>query len=110
MKLQTLRPRIGSLSGRLTSLQAQGVDRLRGRAAVTRRERFLHEHPLCVECERQGRVTAATVPDHIVALVNGGADDESNLQALCAECHRKKTARDLGHKARPTIGLDGWPE
>ena len=30
--------------------------------------------------------------DHIVPLALGGADDESNWQAICAEpCHRKKT-------------------
>jgi 5-methylcytosine-specific restriction enzyme A len=60
-------------------------------------------------CEEEGRTTAATVPDHIVALVNGGADTESNLQSLCAEHHRQKTARDLGHSQKPTIGADGWP-
>lgn len=66
-------------------------------------------HPLCVECKKAGRVTLATVPDHIVALTNGGEDSESNLQSLCDECHRIKTAQDLGHKIRPQIGLDGWP-
>lgn len=85
------------------------TDRMRGRAAVDRRRRWLEAHPLCAECEKAGRVTAATVPDHIVALVNGGADTEDNLQSLCQECHRKKTSRDLGHTAKPQIGTDGWP-
>lgn len=84
--------------------------RLRGRAAVKRRARWLRLHPLCVECQRAGRVTAATVPDHIVALVNGGQDTEENLQSLCAPCHEIKTARDLGYKVRAKIGPDGWPE
>lgn len=87
-----------------------GTDkRLRGRAAVERRRRFLQANPLCVECKRKGRVTEATVPDHVVALVNGGEDTEDNLQALCAKCHEVKTAKDLGHKRKPTIGPDGWP-
>lgn len=83
-------------------------DRLRGRKGVQRRKRWLEDNPLCVECAKADRVTAATVPDHIVALVNGGADDETNLQSLCADHHRDKTARDLGHKPRPRIGVDGW--
>lgn len=94
MKLKTLKP----------------IDRLRGRAAVKRRARWLQDHPLCVECDKAGRITAATVPDHVVALVNGGEDTEANLQSLCDECHRIKTAKDLGHKPKPTIGVDGWPE
>lgn len=85
------------------------TDRLRGRKGVERRKRWLEDNPLCVECTKLNRVTAATVPDHIVALVNGGADDETNLQSLCADHHRDKTARDLGHKAKRVIGPDGWP-
>jgi 5-methylcytosine-specific restriction enzyme A len=90
-------------------MKLQKVERLRGRAAVERRRRFLAEHPLCVECEKAGRVTAATVPDHIVALINGGPDTWDNLQALCEEHHAEKTALDLGHRVKRTIGPDGWP-
>lgn len=32
--------------------------------------------------------------DHVVALVNGGADDCHNYQALCPNCHRQKTTYD----------------
>lgn len=87
-----------------------GDKRLRGRAGVERRRRWLEAHPLCVECQKAGKVTAATTPDHIVALVNGGEDTEANLQSLCDEHHRQKTARDLGYRLKPTIGPDGWPE
>lgn len=90
-------------------MKQQKPERLRGRAGVERRKRWLYDHPLCEECERQGRVTAATVPDHIVALVNGGKDTEDNLQSLCTECHKAKTAKDLGYRLKPTIGPDGWP-
>lgn len=85
------------------------TERLRGRKGVERRKRWLDANPLCVECARADRVTAATVPDHIVALVNGGVDDETNLQSLCDEHHREKTARDLGHAPKRSIGPDGWP-
>ena len=85
------------------------TDRLRGRKGVERRKRWLEENPLCVECKKLDQVTAATVPDHIVALVNGGADDETNLQSLCDDHHRQKTARDMGYTPRRTTGPDGWP-
>lgn len=84
-------------------------ERQRGRKWMTIRARYLREHPLCVECERKGFARPATQLDHIVALVNGGTDDESNYQGLCDEHHKAKTAKDLGRTRRPQIGLDGWP-
>jgi len=39
--------------------------------------------------------------DHIKALCNGGDMwDESNLQVLCNECHKKKTKSDLNERKR----------
>lgn len=32
--------------------------------------------------------------DHILALYKGGSNDESNLVALCPNCHRKKTVAE----------------
>jgi len=37
--------------------------------------------------------------DHVVALVNGGENRESNLAALCSWCHDKKTKLDVAKKA-----------
>jgi 5-methylcytosine-specific restriction enzyme A len=84
--------------------------RLRGRAGQRRRERVLMLNPLCVICKRNNRVTAAVQVDHIKALSNGGADDESNLQGLCLDCHKTKTAQDLGYKIKRQVGIDGIPE
>jgi 5-methylcytosine-specific restriction protein A len=57
------------------------------------RELFLAEHPLCSECERQGRTRAATVLDH--REPHGGDYekfwDQSNWQSLCQSCHSIKT-------------------
>jgi 5-methylcytosine-specific restriction enzyme A len=85
------------------------MKRLRGRKLQERRKRLLMRRPLCVHCQAQGRVTAATVLDHVVALINGGTDTEDNLQPLCDECHRLKTAADTGKTVKVQTGLDGWP-
>jgi 5-methylcytosine-specific restriction enzyme A len=75
---------------------------------MTIRAAFLSANPLCVVCMAKGRVAPSTELDHIVALLHGGGERD-NYQALCHECHRDKTAQDLGRKASPHIGLDGWP-
>lgn len=67
------------------------------------------QHPLCVRCEAQGRVEPAVELDHRIPLHKGGPDTEDNWQGLCVECHRIKSAADVGKRARPTIGPDGWP-
>jgi len=58
------------------------------------RKRHLLKHPLCVECERRGRFTPATVVDHIIPH-EGRLElfwDENNIQSLCKSCHDRKTA------------------
>jgi 5-methylcytosine-specific restriction endonuclease McrA len=34
--------------------------------------------------------------DHAKPLFEGGSNDESNLQALCAQCHRVKSVQERG--------------
>ncbi len=55
----------------------------------------MSKHPLCVACKRQGRLTPATVVDHIIPH-RGNKEvfwDTSNWQPLCETCHNQKTAR-----------------
>jgi len=49
---------------------------------------------LCVACSQSGRVSLATVADHIVPLAEDGRDNEANMQGLCADCHATKTAEE----------------
>ncbi len=59
---------------------------------------FLKQHPLCVECQKKGRVTAANVVDHIERH-EGSLDkfwNSDNWQALCKPCHDRKTAYEVG--------------
>lgn len=65
--------------------------------------------PLCRRCRERGIVTAATVPDHIKPLAQGGTDDDSNIRCLCQCCHDEVTAEQFGHRKRLAIGADGWP-
>lgn len=88
-----------------------GTPRLRGRKAVEQRKRRLAEEPLCRLClsKTPSVVSASVVPDHIKPLYLGGADQDDNIQCLCAECHTGKTARDMGYVVKTAFGLDGWP-
>lgn len=90
-------------------VEHQIARRIRGRALQKLRARLLADSPLCVLCRKQGRVTPATEIDHVVALTNGGGNEDENLQCLCSECHELKTLEDLGQKPRQAFGVDGWP-
>ena len=59
------------------------------RQSILKRDSYL-----CQECLRNGKYQVAEDVDHIVPLTQGGTDDESNLQSLCHECHKIKTARE----------------
>lgn len=75
----------------------RGSARERGytRAWEIARAAWLKQHPLCAECERQGRVTPATVVDHIVPHRGSRAKfwKSDNFQSLCVTCHQRKTGQ-----------------
>lgn len=53
--------------------------------------------PCCVECQKQGKVTAVEIVDHIIP-VHVRPDlrlDRDNTQSLCRACHAVKTHRDI---------------
>lgn len=57
------------------------------------RKLFLERNPLCVECRKEGRLTPATVVDHVIPH-RGDQKlfwDEGNWQPLCKEHHDRKT-------------------
>lgn len=84
------------------------------------RARYLQRHPLCRMCEQAGRLTPATVVDHITphklgaALRSGNPEairkaralfwDETNWQPLCKQHHdsTKQRIEKRGHE----IGCD----
>ena len=62
-----------------------------GRAWKRIRDRYIKAHPLCEECEKQGRLTPAEEVHHIRPLSKGGGNEKSNLMALCKSCHSRIT-------------------
>lgn len=56
-----------------------------------RRAEHLKVEPLCRECKRENRITAAEMVDHIIPIKQGGETlAEANLQSLCNTCHARK--------------------
>jgi 5-methylcytosine-specific restriction protein A len=60
---------------------------------------FLRAGKRCEECTLL--IVGKLLPeyDHKVALINGGAHAEVNLQLLCSECHKVKTRADVAEKS-----------
>lgn len=86
-----------------------GTARQRGYNAQWERDRtaYLVAHPLCVECLRQGRVTPATVLDHVTPHRGDRVLflDPYNRQGLCVPCHGAKTVRESITTTTPLSNL-----
>lgn len=85
------------------------MKRLRGRKLQERNKKLARRNPLCVRCKAKGIVRAAVEWDHIIPLYKGGKDEESNLQGLCADCHKDKTREDMGMKPKVAFDVYGNP-
>lgn len=89
-----------------TKRDRRAVDNRRGSAASRGydhhwqkyRPEYLRRHPLCRTCAAAGRVTVATVVDHIIPH-RGDMElfwDPTNHQPQCKKCHDIKTATEDG--------------
>ena len=87
----------------------------RGYTGAWRRARlaYLNTHPLCVYCQQAGRITAATVVDHIQPHRGDKVLfwARANWQALCQPCHDRHKAKleRSGAEALVGCGVDGMP-
>jgi 5-methylcytosine-specific restriction protein A len=85
--------------------KATPTKRTTGRKLQRMRAELFARSPLCALCDAAGRVTLATQRDHIKPLAEGGADDNTNTQALCADCHdRKSSSEAVRGRARSFAG------
>jgi 5-methylcytosine-specific restriction protein A len=73
------------------AFRSSDVRRIRGGRLQRLRKQLFDRAPLCAQCEAAGRVTMATIRDHVIPLAEGGTDDESNVQPLCQVCSDLKT-------------------
>ena len=80
------------------------IPRLRGTTLQNARRRLLEQQPLCVECLAVGKVTPATIRDHIIPLAEGGLEDRANTncQMLCVLCHERKRIAEATRGLRRT--------
>lgn len=105
MKLPTLQSSLPMLDTRRIPTMQAGSWRTSDQSAAQRgygykwqkaREGFLRSHPLCVMCQAEDRVTAATVVDHKIPHRGDQALfwDRGNWQSLCATHHSRDKQRE----------------
>lgn len=84
---------------RVLDTKAGATRRVRGRAWMTTRERIAkRDRYRCGACGRPWDSQCDQV-DHVVPLEQGGSNDDGNLQLLCGECHRVKSADEARRRA-----------
>ncbi len=99
-----------------TSPQSRGY----GHEWTKTRERILkRDHGICQPCQKQGNMHTGNEVDHIVSKAEGQRlgwaqdriESDANLQTICHEAHKAKTAQEQGRTLQPkqTIGIDGFP-
>lgn len=71
----------------------------------------LRKEPLCVFCERLGKVTPATIADHVRPHRGDEAlfFDGDNLQSLCKPCHDGAKQQLEKSGTLRGCGVDGVP-
>jgi 5-methylcytosine-specific restriction protein A len=90
--------------------QRRGTAAQRGYDRAWQRVRgaFLKAHPLCVECERRGKVRPAEVVHHLKPVEDFPELrlKWSNLEGLCRDCHERHHGRKAGGGG---CDASGWP-
>ena len=88
MKIPTVRIPDPNRDRKIVSDKA-ALNKRRGRSK--RRMRILSRDSfVCNHCSQPFPESNLEV-DHVIPLVQGGSDDDHNLQTLCKPCHLKKT-------------------
>lgn len=95
-RIATLEPKIKPMTGGGWRAGKTTTSRGYGYRWQQLRALFLRANPVCVYCEREGRLKIATVVDHITP--HRGDDrlfwDQANWQSLCKHCHDSIKAKE----------------
>jgi 5-methylcytosine-specific restriction protein A len=101
-----------------TSRHARGYGKAweKTRKRILERDSYLCQ---CRHCKAEGRTKVANEVDHIVSKARAKqlgwselqTEADSNLGAINAACHRRKSTEEQGGTFKPKqrVGLDGWP-
>ena len=60
---------------------------------------FDRHHGICWRCTRKIAAGERWQCDHVIAVINGGKNWESNLAPLCSWCEPEKNAEDVAEKS-----------
>jgi len=96
-KIKMLKPKVAEVRTAVAKTLTTRTARIAGKgrqliaARIMRRANGLCE---CADCKLLPVPRIAHEVDHIVPLWEGGAESDTNRQALNAECHAKKTAAE----------------
>jgi len=105
VSLSTLKPRLATANTSRVGIMQPGSWRTDKQTSTQRgygyawqkaRAGHLRSHPLCVYCEREGRVTAATIVDHKVPHRGNQTLfwDQTNWQSMCKPHHDGQKQRE----------------
>ena len=85
----------------------------------TRKRILQRDFGICQPCKLNGYIHPGNEVDHIVSKAEGKrlgwaqshVERDANLQTICTEAHKIKTAKEQGRTFKPKtmIGSDGWP-
>ena len=85
----------------------------------TRKRILRRDCGICQPCKQNGYVHPGNEVDHVISKAEGKRlgwaqsriECDANLQAINAECHKVKTAKEQGRMLKPKqkISESGWP-
>lgn len=89
-ELDKVKKEINKINNRLEKMDVKTQEKRRKKINKGVRQKIVDQQEnTCGECEVI--LSPYFELDHIIGLQFGGTDDESNLMALCRECHAKKS-------------------
>lgn len=83
----------------MQALQWRSMETRKRLSLRARREIIEAQGARCALC-KCALVPGAFEFDHIAALIHSGTNDADNFRALCRDCHKHKTRRDVAARDR----------